>query len=627
MSKHHCANASRAARVLCGAFMALVLASLSQSALSQNSGAASPSLQGLSQLAGTVGSKRASLIAKIAPGLKPGLTAQEAAEILGTPAELSEGSRRSAITSMARAKKHDPLGAEAALMLKGTTGSNRSFSIGELAPYLKANLTAQEVADILGSVAELSEGSRRSAITSMARAKKLGPLGAEAALMLKGTTGSNRSFSIGELAPYLKANLTAREAADILGTPAELSEGSRRSAITSMARAKKLGPLGAEAALMLKGTTGSNRSFSIGELAPYLKANLTAREAADILGTPAELSEGSRRSAITSMARAGKVRAGLSEAELAPVLDGTTGSARAFALAELRAAQTMSASAAGMPASAEPLSPLPGPTAQSTPAVASTGCTGGTDVEQRFCELLEQVGAQLIKVGADRVEELVFREALQASFNRLPKKVQTSLFQRGFLAKEFATRPYAKAFEATTKGGLIEVRKGLVGIVAAFFKDAFDEWAVAKYSSSPWTYMFVQGAGDQLYVGLLALQTYTAAGPQAMWWSIFVEESLITGDRLVRLPFAVYGLSQDRAAAVASLGQQLMSGSSAALAKQRGLLPSTSRLTTVSREATIAGVRQSVAGTDIPKFDLVAQLIFDAQSNRIFAMSQSTVPR
>jgi len=163
MTRYHSAKSGTVVRTFCAVCAALVLAGMSRVVFSQSAGVALPANQRVGELAGKVGSQRAYLIATIAPQLRAGLTAQEAAEILGTPAELSEGSRRSAITSIARAKKLGPLGAESALMLKATTVSTRAFAIGELAPYLKANLTAQEAADILGTPAELSEGSRRSA--------------------------------------------------------------------------------------------------------------------------------------------------------------------------------------------------------------------------------------------------------------------------------------------------------------------------------------------------------------------------------------------------------------------------------------------------------------------------------
>ncbi len=112
----------------------------------------------------------------------------------------------------------------ASTQLQGKTGNIRSTAIAQVAPFLKADLTAQEVADILGAAIELSEAPRANSILSIARATKLGPLGAEAALMLKGATGNNRSMAIAEIASFLKVGLTGRETAEILGTASELSE-------------------------------------------------------------------------------------------------------------------------------------------------------------------------------------------------------------------------------------------------------------------------------------------------------------------------------------------------------------------------------------------------------------------
>ena len=213
------------------------------------------------------------------------------------------------------------------------------------------------------------------------------PLSSSAAsTQLQGKTGSIRSSAIAQVAPYLKASLTGQETADILGTASELSEAARANAILSIARAKKLGPLGAEAALMLKGATGNNRSMAIAEIAPYLKIGLTGQETADILGTASELSEAPRANAILSIARAGKTMPGLTEGELAPVLAGMTGSNRALALSELRVsaasvaagkAQTGSttASPASAPVATQPTQTAtlgPGLTAISPPSVSGS---------------------------------------------------------------------------------------------------------------------------------------------------------------------------------------------------------------------------------------------------------------
>ena len=161
---------------------------------------------------------------------------------------------------------------------------------------------------------------------------------ADVAGRLQGKSGSNRAAEIAAIAPLLKAGLAAREISDILGTPNELNEVFRANAIYSIAAAKKLGTLGAEAALILKGTTAGNRAGGITYIAPFLKAGLTAQEVADILGTSNELSEVFRANSIRTIVRAGKTMPGLSEGELAPVLAGMTGSNRALALSSLLAA-------------------------------------------------------------------------------------------------------------------------------------------------------------------------------------------------------------------------------------------------------------------------------------------------
>ena len=196
-----------------------------------------------------------------------------------------------------------------------------------------------------------------------------------ASTQLQGKTGSIRSSAIAQVAPFLKADLTARETADILGTASELSEAPRANAILSIARAKKLSPLGAEAALMLKGATGNNRSMAIAEISPYLKIGLTGQETADILGTVDELNETPRANAILFIARAGKTMPGLTEGELAPVLAGMTGSNRALALSELRVSASHTASS-GVPA-IRPPTPQVSPAVQPLPTAAAPPAASG----------------------------------------------------------------------------------------------------------------------------------------------------------------------------------------------------------------------------------------------------------
>ncbi len=203
-----------------------------------------------------------------------------------------------------------------------------------------------------------------------------------ASTQLQGKTGSIRSSAIAQLAPYLSVGLTAQEAADILGAPNELSEVYRAIAIQSIARAGRLGMIGADAALLLKATTGSNRSLAIAEIAPYLKAGLTAQEAADILGTANELSEVYRAIAIQSIARAKKTMPGLSEGELAPVLVGMTGSNRALALSELRVSASPSAASSGVSAIRPPTLQVP-PAVQLPPTAASRAASGSSQPAPR----------------------------------------------------------------------------------------------------------------------------------------------------------------------------------------------------------------------------------------------------
>ena len=226
------------------------------------------------------------------------------------------------------------------------------------------------------------------------------PLSSSGAIVqLQGKTGSIRSSAIAQVAPYLTAGITAQEAADILGAPNELSEAHRANAIQFIAQAKKLGTLGAEAALMLKATTGSSRSLAINQIAPYLKAGLTAQETAEILGTPNELSEVHRANAIQFIAQAKKIRPGLSEGELAPVLAGMTGSSRTLALSALRApASSVEAGPAvggGAPVSRASAPAATPPTQIATPGPALTAISPASVTGSKTAQTLSLHGSNL----------------------------------------------------------------------------------------------------------------------------------------------------------------------------------------------------------------------------------------
>jgi murein DD-endopeptidase MepM/ murein hydrolase activator NlpD len=286
-------------------------------------------------LNGTTGTYRAHGVAELASLSKSSLTAIEAETALGSPEKLNEQSRFNAIQALARAGKYGDIGADGALMLAGTTKINRARSITEMARFFTEGMISQDAATILGDRKVLHEEARFQAIQSMARAGKLGANGGDAYLILDGTTKNNRARAIADIAKSLRKNLSSKEVADILGDPIEvLNEEHRFSAIQSLARAEKLAAYTSDAALVLIGTIDSFRARSIAEMAAYLKSGLSGADVGAILGSPKVLSEQYRFNAIQAIARARKLKSGLSGEEMELILDGT-GTYRAQAIAEM----------------------------------------------------------------------------------------------------------------------------------------------------------------------------------------------------------------------------------------------------------------------------------------------------
>lgn len=288
-------------------------------------------------LKGTTASARAQGVVVLAKLIKPNLSGQESATVLGSVTELNEGSRQYAVKALATAARLGATGADTRLMLQGMTGSARAQSIVDIAKGLKDNLSGEEIGNILGNASELNEGSRQYAIQALARAGKIGldRTDTEAALILKGTTGSSRAQAIVDITKFIQPSLSGQQVATLLGSVQELNEGSRLYAIQALAKGDRLGANGRDTSIYLKGTTGSARAQAIVDIAKTLKPDLSGQEAAAILGEPSELNEGSRLYAIQGLVRAGKLRSNLSGDDLTALLSGMTGSARAQGLAEL----------------------------------------------------------------------------------------------------------------------------------------------------------------------------------------------------------------------------------------------------------------------------------------------------
>ncbi len=215
----------------------------------------------------------------------------------------------------------------------------RATAIGFLALLLVGTSAAQgagmlSASQVTPGLGTLTESARIVAIARMVRNGQIrAPLSSSDGMaILQGTTGFIRAGAIGQLASLFKADLSAQEAAVILGPT--LSEDHRHQAILVLVSAKRLrSSLGEEdAALLLQGTTGFIRAGAIGQLASLFKADLSAQEVTMILGPT--LSEGNRVHAIAILARAKRFGTPLGE-EAALLLKGITQGNRAAAIWEL----------------------------------------------------------------------------------------------------------------------------------------------------------------------------------------------------------------------------------------------------------------------------------------------------
>ena len=304
------------------------------------------------------------------------MSGQDVSAALG---EMREGARFNAIASLARSGQiRSPLSAaEGALILAGTTQGARASSIGDLARLLKDDMTGQEAAAVLGLVNGLSEVNRFYAIAALARAKRFGPsLGGDAALALDGASQGSRASAIGDMAPYLRTDMRGQQVAAILGSEQVLSEVNRFYAIAALARSDRMPQAltAAEGALILAGTTQGARASSIGDMARFFVPGLSGEDIAAILGRNGESTEGSRFYGIASLVRAGRVRQGLGGQDLATVLKGMSGSARASAIAELASAV-----------------PAPAPVASPATATGPTAPSAQTPVALTNAEILRRI--------------------------------------------------------------------------------------------------------------------------------------------------------------------------------------------------------------------------------------------
>lgn len=204
-----------------------------------------------------------------------------------------------------------------------------------VAPVLASAASMMSASEVAVALGKLYETRRPSAISSMVQNGQIqSPLSsADGATILQGISGNGRFYSIRVLAPLFKDNLNGEEAEIILGTEAILSGGNRAGAIERLSIAKRFSPsLSVEdAVLVLKGTTELSRTHAIVAIAPYLQADLPGQKIATILGN--KLTGVERYNAISFLARAGKLRACMSEDDMNLLLYGLNEAGRKSAIA------------------------------------------------------------------------------------------------------------------------------------------------------------------------------------------------------------------------------------------------------------------------------------------------------
>lgn len=257
------------------------------------------------------------------------------------------------------------------------------------------------------------------------------------------------------------------------------------------------------------------------------------------------------------------------------------------------------------------------------PRLADTPCTGSTDAEQSFCGLMRAVGRELERVGVDQAKGMAFRKIFEDIFKLLSPRIQTSLFSRGFLKEEFATQSFGDAIKLNDPTALPLL---LVDVFASAVRDAYERWAWVNYMDSPVVYAVVLGYGDQMYVGLMATLKASLKGqPELVAWEELVLNSQITYERLVKVRDYWQALSQERQTAVAGITRLIFSASCASFAQQQRVLPVSWRVRAMGERAVADSVREVVGGSDIPNFDHVARLIYQAQMAKLASTFQSTV--
>ena len=281
---------------------------------------------------GTTGAQRTTAIGYVTPFLAGALNGAQLSAMLEPTKETD---RFNAVYALGRNKKiKTNLGAaEAVEVLRQCAPSVRIATLGELIPFLAANLDGAQLNALLETTKETD---RFNGVYALARNKKIksGLTAAEAEVLLQHTSPAVRTQMLGELVAFLAGSHGGGDLGKLLGAN---TQSDRFNAIYALGRNKKikneLAP--AEAQIALKNIAAGQRTAAIGELIPFLVGNLAGK---DIHALLQSTKDADRFNAVYALSRNKKIKSGLTAADAELILDDTAAGARASSIGELAAA-------------------------------------------------------------------------------------------------------------------------------------------------------------------------------------------------------------------------------------------------------------------------------------------------
>jgi hypothetical protein len=272
---------------------------------------------------------------------------------------------------------------------------------------------------------------------------------------------------------------------------------------------------------------------------------------------------------------------------------------------------------------------MPGSTPAFATAPPSYTCVSLIGDELGFCQLMKEVGEQVGAGLQDKAWEIGIRSGMLFIFRSLPPTIQHELFTGPFLKAKYLAPVYGQSLStlmAQPKPASF-VDYGVGQVFCDMFKQTFDAYAEAMYlnSPTPWKYVYVQTAGDQMYVGLsLLLSPQPLSTPQARALEAVFIESQITVSRIRAASDSWFALKRERQEAIGSMAAVIARNATVDFLREQGLSPPVKALAAGGVDFAMATVRKSVDNTDISHFDEVARLAYQATMERLRAVGVTT---